>query len=83
MLTDRSYGWLPALALAACLAVPTGARAQAPASPPTTAPAPPGAAPVRGLERLSPEERTQAERNLQRWKGMTPEQRQGDRKSVV
>ena len=52
MLTDRSYGWLPALALAACLAVPTVAGAQAPASPPSPAPAQPGDSPVRGLERL-------------------------------
>ena len=52
MLTDRSYGWLPALTLAACLVVPTAAGAQTPASPPSTAPSQPGDAPVRGLERL-------------------------------
>jgi len=31
---------------------------------------------VRGLDRLSPEDRAQAERNLQKWREMTPEQRQ-------
>lgn len=40
------------------------------------APPPPSGAPIQGLERLSPEERAVAERNLERWRGMTAEQRE-------
>ncbi len=76
MLTDVSRGWLVALVLTACLATPAIASAQAP-SPQLQqeSPAPSGEPAIRGLDRLSPEERAQAERNLQKWKEMTPEQR--------
>src|SRR6266853_2041947 len=76
VLKAGSTRWLQALVLAVCLAVPAVTLAQAPPPPRSTAPAQPDDPPVRGLERLSPEERAQAERNLQRWREMTPEQRQ-------
>ena len=55
---------LLALVVAAVLGLAAPATAQAP-------PPPPADAPVQGLERLSPEERAVAERNLERWRGMT------------
>src|SRR5215470_624907 len=76
MLTDVSRGWLAAFTLAACLASPAIARAQAPPPAQQEPTAPSGDASVRGLDRLSPEDRAQAERNLQKWRAMTPEQRQ-------
>ena len=77
MLTDVSRGWLAALVLAACLASPAIALAQAPSPQlPQESPGQSGEPAIRGLDRLSPEERAQAERNLQKWKEMTPEQRQ-------
>ena len=77
MLREVSRGWLAALVLTACLASPAVVSAQAPSRPPQQeSPAQSGDPAIRGLDRLSPEERAQAERNLQKWKEMTPEQRQ-------
>ena len=57
------------LVVAAVLGLAAPATAQAPPPPPAAD------APVQGLERLSPEERAVAERNLERWRAMTPERR--------
>src|SRR5262247_2151448 len=79
MLTHLRRGSLCAIALATGLALPSLAFAQSPPPPPSSAPesAPSSGEPtVRGLDRLSPEDRAQAERNLQRWREMSPEQRQ-------
>ena len=66
MLSDVSRGWLAALSLTACLASPAVVSAQGPSPPPQQeAPAPSGEPAIRGLDRLSPVERAQAERNLQ------------------
>ena len=73
MLREVSRGWLAALVLTACLASPAVVSAQAPSQ---ESPAQSGEPAIRGLDRLSPEERAQAERNLQKWKEMTPEQPQ-------
>ena len=64
MLRERSLRWLPALVLAACLTGPTLTSAQAPPPPqPQQDPAAQTSEPtIRGLERLSQEERAQAER---------------------
>src|SRR5215471_13377548 len=77
MLTHLRRGSLCAIALAAGLVLPALALAQSPPPPSAPESAPSSGEPtVRGLDRLSPEDRAQAERNLQKWREMSPEQRQ-------
>ena len=62
-------------------ALPAAAQTPPPPPPAAGAPGAPGAS-IQGLERLSPEERAIAERNLERWRNMTPEQRQQAREQI-